>query len=263
MQKKIMNNKYKYLEDFLLRTISGFKFNWNLDSDTRPYELDFKNDEKPVSTIYVRFSHPNYNELDIQLSETNKGYKSIRINIDKVPTLMSHLSVAEYSFQLAARLELGENEFDEVSKYVDEVIKTGKFKGKLVRQDKKHSHVYYIDINEKQKIELAFPPINHNNLGFQGIAIHVNKPDNPNAEIFFRKFIPVHKIKNFPFLNSIVQVPQVVNKELNPDIDEFINYFSNLESEYLSPIAKVVELNMKLKEELSEEKNNKSKRLKI
>jgi hypothetical protein len=258
-----MNNKYKFLEEFLLRTISGFKFNWNLDSNNHPYELDFKNDEKPVSTIYVRFSYPNHNELEIQLSETNKGYKSICVNVDKIPTLMSHLTISEYSFQLSARLEMGESEFEQINNYIDEIIKSGKLNGIPVKKDKKHLNMFYGNINKKQKIELFFPPINQNNLGFQCVSVYINKFENFNDKIFFRKFIPIHKIKDLPFLNSIVQVPVSDKNDLEPNIEEFINYFSNLNSQYISPIAQVIELNMQLKDELSEEKNNKNKRLKI
>lgn len=261
-----MKNEYEFLEEFILMSASGFRFNWSNDSEGRPYELEFTNEDsrnKSLSPIHIRFSHPRVDELEIKIMEPNKGSKTISVNVSKVNKLMSYLTVAEYSFQISAHLEMHENEFNKINHDVDEILQTGKLRKQLFTDDERNPHMFHIDLNKKQKMQLFFPPINNNYLGFQTITIHINNSEKSDIKTTFRRFISIHKIKDFPFLNSIAQIPQSTNPDLNPDIEEFINYFSNLDSTYLSPIAQTVQLNMQLNRELDSRLNKKNKRLKI
>lgn len=255
-----MKNKYKFLEEFLLSSMSGFKFNWNLDINTNPYELEFKNDYRSENSIVIRFSQQNNNELLIQVMETDLANKKIIVNIDKVPKLMEHLSVAEYSFQIAAMVDLDQAKFNELNRTVNEILEKGELKGEKLIQDEKQSHIFTIDINKGESMKLFIVPIDNNHLGFQAVVTELNGPKHP---IRFKKLIPIHNIANLPFLKSVAKIPETTNKELNPNIEEFINYFSNIDSMHLSPIAQTIMLNMELNKELEPHQDIKKKTVKI
>lgn len=254
-----MDNKYKLLEEFLLMATAGFRFSWEINPDT----VEFTNKERGSDEyVAINFACLSLNELTINVIGKNNEKHSISVNIDKVPKLMSYLSVVEYSYQISARLELTEYQFSKLSKSIDDIMKDGKYKKKQVVFMSDDSKFLSVDLTNDRKLEIFIEDIDRTHLGFQVLAAKLKFKES-NTSIRFKRLIPLHHIKNLPFLNSVTHIPEFKNTELSPNIDSFITGIANMDCDYLSPIAQTIELNMQLKNELSPLNDTKNKRLKI
>jgi hypothetical protein len=250
-----MDNKYKFLEEFLLMATSGFKFSWDINPDA----VEFTN--RANGTQEYAALHFYYLSLN-ELKGKNNQKCSITVNVNKVPKLMSYLSVAEYSYQISARLELSEYQFSKLSKSIDEILTDGKYKSKPVEFISDDSKSFAVDLTNDRRLELTVRDIDRTHLGFQVLMAKLKFKES-NTTTSFKRLIPLHQIKNLPFLSSIAQMPEFKNVVLNPDIDSFITTIANMDCNHLSPIAQTIELNMQLKNELNPHNDGKKKRVKI
>ena len=116
-------------------------------------------------------------------------------------------------------------------------------------------------MDERKSICIYFVPIDNNILGFQKITSIITNLDTHEEFMRFNRVVPRHQIKQFPFLNSIVNLPNFNNKDLEPNIEEFISYFTNWA--HIGPIAQKIVFANELKNELNTNQNINKKTIKM
>ena len=246
-----MDNKYKLLESFLINAIKDLSFSWSHDINSQPFSVKFTNlttrTKNQTEYINIIFESQKLNELIVKLKSVKDDKTQVEmliIPMDKVPDLMEHLTVTEYSFQINTRVEIKEDEFNKVNKHLNTILNKGKLNGKIATIDS--NNTFSIEIGKQKKLLVEINNINTNYLGLQVLSVKLIKNEERLYPLSYQRFIPLHKIDQMPFLSSIVKVPIIEKNSFTPDIDGFISGVIDMNCKHLSPIA----LSMQLQGEL-------------
>ncbi len=258
-----MKNDYDNLQEFIISVIDGFIMNWSSGDSYNSIGLNLLN-TYDISKGQVKVDLLSYkeNELQISIEDKQDNKLTINVNIDKIPKLMSYLANKQntYEFQRGWMTRFSENEFNEWTLITDEILLKGSLGEKPVIQNEKYKESYDLKINENTSMSFWIQPINKYKLGCVKVVTHMKRIG--EGEIGFNRIIPIEQIEKFPFLKSIIEIPNFSNKDVYPDISKFISYFSNSTCDYVSPLAKNFDLRFQLQDEL-EPKFNEAKKLKI
>ncbi len=264
-----MKNKYQLLEELLIKATKDLSFNWEYDKNSKPFAVTFttlssktKNENEYVNII---FGSEKYNELIVHIRyvKDEKTKREVLIlNMDKVPNLMEHLSITEYSFQINTRVKLDDRQFQGILNKLNKVLVNGELNNKKAVFDTDIANLFSIGIDKNKTIKVKVKDIDYQHLGFQVLSVEISEPNNEfDYPLGFQKFIPIHNLKKMPFLNSIAKVPKSKRKELNPDIDSFINSIAELNCKQLTPLALSVQLENEMNFNNVKNKINKNKKI--
>src|SRR5579875_3771440 len=185
-----MRNNYDDLQEFIINVIDGLRFNWNAGDSISSSGLNFINTyDISKERIEIHIMSYKANELRISIKDKKENLKSISVNTDKVPNLLSYIAEKQnvHSFQFSGiNRQLNEHEFNDLNKITDEVLLKGKFNEKPLIQNEKYPETFDLELNENEKMSFWIQPINNYKLGFQKVVTHIKRL-NTGREIGFNR----------------------------------------------------------------------------
>jgi hypothetical protein len=232
---------------------------WDANEDGEICVLTFSNDNKIIGGE-IKFSSYSINRLNIEVISNQFTRESTQVDAREVPNLMEALTRGEINFQLTALTELG-NKFEIINEQVDEIIKNGEVEGRIAIVDRDSNNLQVINakLSKNWDLKILIDEITYDYINLQPLQVELYSGS--GSPIRFTRLISPGKIKELPFLNTLVKIP---NESLlfTPDIEEFMENVSNIDCPKFSQLAKTISLSYKLDDEL-EHKNFKKPKFKL
>lgn len=242
-----MNKNYSFLENFIIDSLQGMTHAWTLNNcNFHPEKLLFRENKDQIV-----FECISKNYLSI-LFEDSCTEKKLEVNINKVPRLMEYLcEKGEFSLQFYIKNNWID-EFSETEEIILNILKNGepplKFLDRLDYED-----YFALVLKDDGRVLLSIKVENKNLycLGFQVISCDFF---HRNSALEYKKLIPLHKVKDFPYLNNHLNQELLVYNDVEPNIIDFIENVKLMSSDKFSKIALLYSLESEMNKKTIKDK---------